>query len=149
MKWITLPAVLAIHEELIAEHGGLVGLNNPGALGSALARPQQSRHYTQSDLSSLAAVFAVAIAKNHPFADGNKRTAFVVALTFLLLNGFWLEASEAEATLIMVDVAAGKIGESQLGDWFRHRLKRIAPDLEPEKRRGKGKKRSFRRDPFN
>jgi death-on-curing protein len=91
---------------------------------SALARPEQAICYGNPDIEELAGIYAVGVAKNHAFADGNKRTAFFVAATFLELNGFFLTLSEAEATTLMLDIASGQINEKQAASVFRDNAKR-------------------------
>lgn len=123
MKWISEAAAAAIHTRLIAEHGGAEGVRDPGLLQSALARPQNILAYGETaDLASLAAAYAFGIARNHPFVDGNKRTALVVMRAFLVLNGAHLEASQEEKYLVFTDLAAGGITEEQLAEWIRDRL---------------------------
>ena len=122
-KWLRDDLALAIHEEQLAEHGGGEGVRDGGALESALARPRNLAAYDDPDASALAAAYAFGVARNHPFVDGNKRTAWVLARLFLKLNGVPLEFIEAEAVLIMLSLAAGEITESELADWFRERVK--------------------------
>jgi death-on-curing protein len=124
MEWITFQDALAIHDELITRFGGLPGLSGKGLLLSALARPEQAICYSDPDIADLAGIYAVAIAKNHAFADGNKRTAFFVAATFLELNGFVLTLPEPEATLLMLNIASGQINEQQAAAIFRASMKR-------------------------
>lgn len=120
VRWISLAVVKAIHDEQLASHGGLPGLRDAGALESALARPQNLMAYGAPDLPALAAAYAYGIARNHPFSDGNKRTAFVVAATFLLLNGQRFTAPESDVVLTILALADGSIEEEALADWFRH-----------------------------
>ncbi len=119
--WIWLdPAVMrAVHDEQLAEHGGPVGLRHDGLLEPALARPQQMAAYGDPDLASLAAAYGFGIARNHPFVDGNKRTAFVAVELFLDLNGQTLAASDADCVMTMLKVAAGDIDETQFAQWLR------------------------------
>ena len=121
-RWIGLPIVLAIHDRQIAEHGGLSGLRDTGALESALARPLNLAHYGAPDAADLAAAYAFGLARNHPFADGNKRIAWISARLFLIDNGNRLSFEKTEAVPLMQALAAGEIDERQLADWFRHRL---------------------------
>ena len=102
----------------IAEHGGLEGIRDEGLLESALSRPQNLLAYSESppDMASLAAAYAYGIVKNHPFVDGNKRTAYVVTRTFLRLNGYDLQASSQEKYQIWIDLAIGKLSEDELAD---------------------------------
>lgn len=121
-RWIGLPIVLAIHDRQIAEHGGLSGLRDSGALESALARPLNLAHYGAPDAADLAAAYAFGLARNHPFADGNKRIAWISARLFLVDNGSRLSFEKTEAVRLMQALAAGEIDERQLAGWFRHRL---------------------------
>lgn len=123
-KWLLDDLALAIHEEQLAEHGGGEGIRDGGALESALARPRNLAGYGNPDAPALAAAYAFGVARNHPFVDGNKRTAWVLARLFLQLNGVRLQFSEAEAVLMMLSLASGEIGESELADWFRERVRR-------------------------
>lgn len=113
---------LAAHAEQLAEHGGGYGLRDEGALKSAMARPRNIAGYGNPDLSALAAAYAFGIARNHPFVDGNKRTAAVVSETFHALNGHRLNATDAEIVVTFVTLAAGELSEEELADWFRERL---------------------------
>jgi len=116
--WLQREFIIAVHERLIADHGGSSGLRDAGLLESALARPRHQFHYGQPSLTGLAAAYAVGIAKNHAFVDGNKRTAFVAAVVFLERNGMHLTAAEAEATIAMVRVAEGSMTEKQFTRWL-------------------------------
>ena len=109
--WLVESVVLAIHEEQLAEHGGGVGIRDRGLLESALAKPQQLAHYGEPDIAALAAAYGFGLAKNHPFIDGNKRVAFAVTETFLLLNGYELMSSDAGCVEIMLQLAASDIDE--------------------------------------
>ncbi len=121
--WLLREFVIAVHERLIAEHGGSPGLRDEGLLESALARPMHLFNYGNPSLVEMAASYAVGIAKNHAFVDGNKRTAFVAAAVFLERNGLRLNASEAEATVAMLGVAEGGLSEKQLARWLdRHTM---------------------------
>lgn len=121
--WIPKAVILAVHDEQLAEHGGLRGIRDEGLLDSALARPQQLANYsTTPDFADLAAAYGYGIARNHPFIDGNKRTAFVAALLFLMLNGYRLQATDADKVMIMLKVAAGEISEEAFVDWIRRNL---------------------------
>jgi death-on-curing protein len=113
---------LAVHERQLAEHGGPTGLREPGALESALARPVNRWSYGEDDPCALAAAYAFGIARNHPFADGNKRTAWVMARLFLRLNGRVLEFAERDAIATVLALAAGDLSEDELADWFRGHL---------------------------
>jgi death on curing protein len=119
-KWLARRVVEAIHDMQLESNGGLIGLRDAGALESALGRPMHRWHYNETkDLADCAASYGFGLAKNHPFADGNKRTAFVVMATFLELNGMALAASEEDAVLTMVGVADGSISEARLAAWLR------------------------------
>ena len=122
--WLLEETVIAIHQRQISEHGGSEGLRDEGLLASALARPQNVLAYAQPppDLAVLAAAYAYGIARNHPFVDGNKRTALVAARTFLLLNGVNLEANQDEKYLTFLQLAQGTLTEEQLADWIRERI---------------------------
>ena len=109
----------AIHDRQLAEHGGLAGVKDDGLLQSAIARPINKHGYGEDDLCALAAAYAFGIARNHPFADGNKRTAWVMARVFLIVNGVEIAFDKADATRTMLDVAAGEVSEDDLAAWFR------------------------------
>ncbi len=122
-EWIEPNAVLAMHKRQIAEHGGTEGVRDEGLLLSALARPENLHAYGEDvDLAALAASYAFGIAKNHPFLDGNKRTALVVAVAFLNLNGYDFEAPGEETYITFLRLAEGSITEENLAGWFRERL---------------------------
>jgi death-on-curing protein len=121
--WLRDDLALAIHEEQLAENGGGEGVRDRGALESALARPRNLAAYGSPDDSALAAAYAFGVARNHPFVDGNKRTAWVLARLFLQLNGVRLEFRQGDAVLVMLSLAAGQISEEELADWFRERVK--------------------------
>jgi death on curing protein len=125
-RWVRADLAEAIHLEQIAEHGGGEGTRDMGLPESALARPQQLAAYGEPDAAALAAAYAFGIARNHPFVDGNKRTALVVAETFLTLNGLGNDASDAQAVVAFVALAAGELSEDELADWLREH---IAPAL--------------------
>lgn len=115
--WIEEGDALAIHARLIELHGGAAGLRGQALLASALARPRQHHAYGSADLIKLSALYTVAIVRNHPFADGNKRTGFVVGVLFLELNGFEFHASEEEATQAVLRLAAGNLTEEEYAIW--------------------------------
>jgi death on curing protein len=117
--WIELATVLAIHEEQLQQHGGGIGIRDIGLLESALARPQQLATYEQPDVCALAAAYAHGIARNHPFVDGNKRTAWVVARVFLLLNGLDRTASDEDSYITMMHLAAGDMTQEEFTAWLR------------------------------
>ena len=121
--WVADSVVLAIHEAQLAEHGGIAGIRDEGLLASALARPRNLEAYGENvDAAALAAAYAFGIARNHPFLDGNKRTAFVVMELFLNLNGWILNANDADCTSTMLSLAAGDLGEKALATWLRRHL---------------------------
>ena len=118
-KWINRQALLLLHDESLAEHGGASGLRNEGLLDSALARPLNVALYPDPDVAGLAASYGIGIAKNHAFVDGNKRAAFLPVGLFLVINGYRLVTTQADATLTMLAVAAGDMDEGALADWIR------------------------------
>ena len=124
IKWLLEETVYAIHKRQIAEHGGSDGVRDGNLLLSALARPQNLLAYSEEtpDISALAAAYAFGIAKNHPFIDGNKRTALVVMRTFLLLNGFNINASQEEKYLTFLKLAEGNLSEQELTNWIREKI---------------------------
>jgi death-on-curing protein len=124
-RWIDKPALILLHAETLAEHGGLEGLRNEGLLDSALARPLHLLHYEEMpDFARLAAAYGVGIARNHPFADGNKRAAFLAVGLFLALNGYRLIADKVDATTVMLSVAAGEMAEDDFAAWIRGHMHR-------------------------
>jgi death-on-curing protein len=120
--WVMLDAAMAAHDRQLAEHGGGAGLRDAGALDSALARPRNRWEYGEDDLAVLAAAYAFGIARNHPFVDGNKRTAWVVARGFLRLNGLKFESEPLDVINTVLALAAGELAEDELADWFRTHL---------------------------
>ena len=118
-KWLRHEAILILHDESLAEHGGASGIRNTGLLDSALARPENIFAYGEPDLFDLAGVYAAGIIKNHPFVDGNKRTGFLAAAVFLEINGFSLQAGEADATLKTIALAASDISDVEYAAWLR------------------------------
>jgi death-on-curing protein len=120
-NWIWLdPAVIrAVHDEQLLEHGGAPGTRDEGLLESALARPRHLESYGTPDAAELAAAYGHGIARNHPFIDGNKRTAFVAVELFLDLNGWSLTADDADCVLTMLKLAAGELSEAQFAAWVR------------------------------
>lgn len=117
--WIQPAVLLAVHDEQLAEHGGPSGLRDAGLLESALARPQQIATYGQPDVAALAAAYGFGLARNHPFVDGNKRTAFIAIELFLALNGHELQASDLDCVTTMLALAAGELSEEALAGWIR------------------------------
>jgi death-on-curing protein len=123
-RWIAREALIQLHGESIATFGGSLGLRDEALLESALARPRNLFAYEpDADIARLAACYGVAIAKNHPFVDGNKRAAFLALGVFLMLNGFRLVADQAAATLMMLSVAAGAASEDDLTDWLQRHIR--------------------------
>ena len=120
--WVFEEAVSALHDRQLAEHGGPSGLRNPGGLASALARARNLAAYGEPDAADLAAAYASGIARNHPFVDGNKRTAWVVARLFLADNDLTLKVERQEAIDVMLALAAGQLPEAELAAWFRERI---------------------------
>jgi len=123
-RWVRADVVHAIHLRQLAEHGGAEGLRDKGLVSSALSRPRQRWHYGDPppDLAELAAAYACGIARNHPFVDGNKRTAFVVCRLILVLNGRDIEAGRDEKVTTFLGLAAGTLSEQELAEWIRERL---------------------------
>ncbi|MDP1933041.1 MAG: type II toxin-antitoxin system death-on-curing family toxin [Gammaproteobacteria bacterium] len=119
-KWLIHTVVSHIHSLLLAEHGGPDGIRDKSLLQSALDRPQNKFAYeTDRTPHDLAAAYTFGIGRNHPFVDGNKRTAFMCGALFLELNGFLVTASEADTVVVIESVAAGLIDEFRLAEWFR------------------------------
>lgn len=121
--WIDVTVVQAIHDRQLAEHGGAEGIRDQGALESALARPQNLAGYAKPDAAALVASYAFGIARNHPFVDGNKRTAWVIARLFLAANAIELGFNREDAIRVMLALAAGELSEEELADWFRERIR--------------------------
>lgn len=118
--WVQTAVALAAHEEQLAEHGGAAGVRDMSMLESAMARPLNLVAYETPDVADLAASYAFGIARNHPFVDGNKRTAAVVSETFLVLNGYTLGCDDVELATTFLMLAAGDLTVAQLAEWFRH-----------------------------
>ncbi len=124
--WIMDAIVLAVHDEQLAEHGGLAGIRDPGAVRSALARPRNLASYEKcDDIAQLAAAYAYGIAKNHGFADDSKRTALVIADLFLMLNGYELTSSPAANVLTILAVADGSLPEEEFVEWVRSNIQKL------------------------
>ncbi|MDI1293368.1 MAG: type II toxin-antitoxin system death-on-curing family toxin [Methylobacter sp.] len=119
IEWIEESVVLALHEEHLAEHGGPVGVRDRGLLESALFRPQNLVGYGDPDLAALAAAYGFGLARNHPFIDGNKRTAFTVMELFLALNGQELIADDTSCIVTILKLAEGSLSETEFADWIR------------------------------
>ena len=118
-RWFSRELVVLAHDEQLVEHGGASGLRDAGLLDSALARPQQLAAYGDPDVFDLAAAYAFGIARNHPFVDGNKRTAFLLAEGFVRIHGQHLLATDEQALVAMLDIAAGEIDQDHFAAWLR------------------------------
>lgn len=118
-RWVGAQVALAIHDRQLAEHGGPAGVRDAGAFESALARPVNRWAYGEDDLCALAAAYAFGVARNHPFADGNKRTAWTLARVFLIKNRLEIVFDERDAITTVETLAAGELTEEELADWFR------------------------------
>ncbi len=124
--WVLDEVVLALHDEQLAAHGGLSGVKDRGAVESALARPRNLAAYEAcDDIARLAAAYAYGIARNHGFADGNKRTALVTADLFLMLNGYELVSTPLENVLTIISLAEGSLSEVELTTWIRQNIKSL------------------------
>lgn len=126
-QWVLRETVLALQERLLAEFGGLSGVRDPGLLESALARPRQRLVYGMPGLFELAAAYAFGLVRNHPFLDGNKRIGFTTAVLFLELNGCPFEASEIDATLQTLALAAGELDEVGYATWLKANSRKATP----------------------
>jgi death on curing protein len=124
-KWLTADFVLAIHDEQLREFGGPPGIRDMGALESALGRARNRWAYEGGDLPRLAAAYGFGIARNHPFVDGNKRAALLSIITFLGLNDVEFTGSEAEAVVMIRDLAAGEIDEDALARWIADNMSSV------------------------
>ena len=123
-RWLDIDIVLDFHAEQLSLFGGADGIRDTGLLESALARPINKFAYGETDLAVLAAAYGFGIAKNHPFVDGNKRTAFLALGLFLALNGWQLETPQIDAIETMLSLARGSLDESALANWIRERIHR-------------------------
>lgn len=121
--WLNKPLILAVHDEQLAEHGGLSGVRDDGLLESALARPEHLAAYGKPVVAELAASYGYGIARNHPFIDGNERAAFVAALLFLAFNHYSFQATDLDKVIVMLKVAAGEIAEAEFATWIRNNSK--------------------------
>ena len=142
-KWISRQAALAIHERLLAEHGGAPGLLDEGLLDSALASPKNKFAYERADIPRLAGAYAYALTQNHPFVDGNKRVALTVAGVFMELNGLRLTASEQDAAHATRALSSRELDEGEFANWLRGSssklsvVRRRKPRKAPTQRRKK------------
>ena len=123
-RWLDAGAVAAIHDAQLAEHGGRAGVRDGSLLDSALARARNRAAYAEFDIADLAAAYGWGIAHDHPFVDGNKRTAFVAVELFLMLNGFALTAGDSDCVIVMLSMAAGDIDESGFAAWIREHMRK-------------------------
>lgn len=121
-RFLSIDVAMAVHDRQLAEHGGLAGVKDAGLLDSALTRPVNKHGYGENDPCALAAAYAFGIARNHPFADGNKRTAWVMARLFLRLNKVEIAFDKGDAIRTMLALAAGEMEEAALADWFRSHI---------------------------
>jgi death-on-curing protein len=122
--WVLRDTVLLLHEQLLAEFGGLAGIRDEGMLDSALGKPENLFAYGKPNLFDLAASYGFGLIKNHPFIDGNKRVAFVTAVIFLELNGYKFQASEADAAVRTLALAAGELTEFAYAEWLKANSRR-------------------------
>jgi len=123
--WLTREECLALHEFMLSEYGGITGVRDEHLLDSALARPQQLFAYGKPNMADMAAAYAAGIVKNHPFLDGNKRTGFMLGAGFLERNGFEFRATEVEAALRTLALAAGEMSEKAYAAWLKANSKRV------------------------
>jgi len=124
-QWVLREVVFAAHEQSLAQFGGAAGMRDEALLDSALGKPLNLFAYGKPSLFDLAASYGYGIIKNHPFVDGNKRTGFIVAVVFLELNGYAFHASEVDATLKTLALAAGELSEAGYSDWLKANSKRV------------------------
>jgi death-on-curing protein len=122
--WVLRETVLTLHEQSLAEFGGAAGIRDEGLLDSALAKPENLFAYGKPTLFELAASYGFGLVKNHPFVDGNKRVGFIVAVVFLELNGYRFQATEAEAAVRTLALAAGEISEADFAAWLKANSRR-------------------------
>jgi death-on-curing protein len=119
LEWLTVTMIVAIHDEQLTIHGGLAGMRDAALLESALDRPRNKWAYEAAELPELAAAYGYGIAKNHPFADGNKRTSLLAIYTFLGINGIDFIVVEADAAAMIIALAAGEVSEESLARWIK------------------------------
>jgi death on curing protein len=124
-KWLQKRAVLEMHARQLAEHGGGQGIRDEGLLDSALQRPIDKANYGNPDIADIAAAYAYGVARNHPFIDGNKRTALVASRAFLLYNGYQITASKEDRLNTFLSLASGTLSEEELAGWFRQYLLKL------------------------
>ena len=121
-RFIGVDIAYAVHDRQLSEHGGLTGIKDAGLLELALGRPLNKHAYGEEDLCALAAAYAFGVARDHPFNDGNKRTAWVLARLFLRLNGVDISFDKGDATRMVLALAAGELTEEAMADWFRRHV---------------------------
>ena len=124
-RWLKEEVIIAVHDEQLVEHGGAEGVRDSGLLSSALARPKNLDGYEMPSVFDLAAAYATGNVRDHPFVDGNKRTGFLAAYMFLALNGWELDAPEANAAAVILELAAGKVDEAQFSVWLKENSVKI------------------------
>lgn len=122
LVWVPLAAIIAIHDRQIARHGGAPGLRDRALLESGCARALNRSAYSDATLAQIAAAYAFGISNAHAFVDGNKRTAFVTALTFLRLNGHAFQTNPIEGVRMMEGIASGEVSETSFTDWLTRRM---------------------------
>lgn len=120
-RWLSQAAVVAMHDEQIAEHGGIMGVRDQGLLASALNRPLHRMAYADPSVFDLAAAYAFGLMRGHPFLDGNKRTGLLATYVFLYLNGWELAAPEDETVAVVLALATGEMAETEFSSWLRDR----------------------------
>jgi death-on-curing protein len=131
-EWLDLGIVLDFHAEQLALFGGPDGIRDPGLLESALARPVNKFAYGETSFAALAAAYGLGITKNHPFIDGNKRTALASVIVFLGLNGLRLDAPQGETTAVILSLAAGEVSEDVFAGWIAEHMRTlVAPGIQP------------------
>jgi death-on-curing protein len=123
--WVLRETVLTLHEQSLAEFGGAAGIRDEGLLDSALAKPENLLAYGKPTVFDLAASYGFGLVKNHPFIDGNKRAGFIVAVLFLELNGYRFQATEAEAAVRTLALAAGELSEKEFAAWLKANAKKV------------------------
>jgi death-on-curing protein len=123
-NWVRRETVLVLHEQSLVQFGGTAGIRDEGLFDSALGRPQNLFAYGKPTISELAASYAFGLARNHPFLDGNKRTAFITAVLFLEINGQNFEAEQADAAVQTLGLAAGEVSEAEYAAWLRKNCKK-------------------------
>ncbi len=129
--WVLRETVLALHEQSLVEFGGMAGTRDEGLLDSALGKPENLFAYGQPTIFDLAASYGFGLVKNHPFIDGNKRAGFIVAVIFLELNGYRFQATEADAAVRMLALAAGEMSETEFAAWLK-KISRRMPGRTPD-----------------